>query len=266
MQSSVQPSVQTSPTREETSAGAVLIEARDLAVGYGGTPILEGLSFEVRAGEVFALLGGSGCGKSTLMRHMVGFELPIAGSVQWHVPPAAGLREGAPRFGILFQSGALFGSSTLLQNVALPLERWAGLSGRAVDAVARAKLRLVGLDGFENHFPAEISGGMRKRAGIARALALDPPLLFLDEPSAGLDPVTSADLDELLASLNRDMGTTLVLVTHELASLERLATNSLMLDREARGAIARGDPKELAKSSRDPRVHNFFHPHGRRPQ
>lgn len=260
----MQPSTQTSAPPREPEPGPVLIEARGLAVGFGGTPILEDLTFEVRAGEVFALLGGSGCGKSTLLRHLVGFESPIAGSIEWHVPPIGGLREGAPRFGILFQSGALFGSSTLLQNVALPLERWAGLSGRAVEAVARAKLRLVGLDGFENHFPAEISGGMRKRAGIARALALDPPLLFLDEPSAGLDPVTSADLDELLVSLNRDMGTTLVLVTHELASLRRVATNSLMLDRDARGAIARGDPKELAEISRDPRVHNFFHPHERR--
>lgn len=256
------PATMRAPGQVET-APRPLIEARGLAVGYDNQPILEQLDFDVAAGAVLALLGGSGCGKSTLMRNLVGFDRPIAGSVRWNVTADGGLVQGAPRFGILFQSGALFGSSTLLENVALPLESWTGLPASAIDAVARAKLRLVGLDGFENHFPSEISGGMRKRAGIARALALDPPLLFLDEPSAGLDPITSAEIDELLLLLNGQLGMTLVVVTHELASLHRIATDCLLLDREARGAIARGSPRELADGSRDPRVQRFFHPHAR---
>jgi phospholipid/cholesterol/gamma-HCH transport system ATP-binding protein len=256
--------VTTSATRPDTRAKRVLVEGRGLAVGWGRQAILENVDVEVEEGAVLALLGGSGSGKSTLLRHLVGFEAPLAGEVRWNVAGRPGIPEEAPRFGILFQSGALFGSSTLLQNVALPLERWTDLGPAAIAAVARAKLRLVGLDGFENHLPSEISGGMKKRAGIARALALDPPLLFLDEPSAGLDPVTSAELDELLLTLNRHLGTTLVLVTHELVSLHRVATDCLMLDRDARTVIARGSPGELADTSTDPRVRAFFHPGGRR--
>jgi len=215
------PATMRAPGQVET-APRPLIEARGLAVGYDNQPILEQLDFDVAAGAVLALLGGSGCGKSTLMRNLVGFDRPIAGSVRWNVTADGGLVQGAPRFGILFQSGALFGSSTLLENVALPLESWTGLPASAIDAVARAKLRLV-----------------------------------------GLDPITSAEIDELLLLLNGQLGMTLVVVTHELASLHRIATDCLLLDREARGAIARGSPRELADGSRDPRVQRFFHPHAR---
>ena len=165
---------------------------------------------------------------------------------------------GAPGYGVLFQSGALFGSMTLAQNVALPLNKWTRLDRRAIDTIVRSKLRLVGLEGFENHLPAEISGGMKKRAGIARALALDPPLIFLDEPSAGLDPVSSVDLDQLILTLNHSLGMTTVIVTHELASIFAVAHDCIMVDSGARGIIARGSPTALRDGSADPRVHAFF--------
>jgi phospholipid/cholesterol/gamma-HCH transport system ATP-binding protein len=163
-----------------------------------------------------------------------------------------------PSFGVLFQSSALFGSSTLLQNVLLPLQKWTRLPPDAATAVAMARLRLVGLARFANHLPSEVSGGMRKRAGIARALALDPPILFFDEPSAGLDPVTAAELDELVLSLARALGVTIVLVTHELPSILHVADRCIMLDRAAGGIIARGSPRDLAERSTDPRVQGFF--------
>ena len=239
-----------------------MIEVEGLAIGYGETVLLEGLDFTVPDHDVFAILGGSGSGKSTLLRHLIGLEQPFAGTIRIDgTPPAADA--GAPRYGVMFQSGALFGSMTLAQNVALPLEKWTGLDTVAIDTIVRAKLRLVGLEGFENHLPAEISGGMKKRAGIARAMALDPPLLFLDEPSAGLDPVTSAELDELILTLNHSMGMTTVIVTHELASIFAIAQECILLDRGARGIIARGKPAELRDTSPDPRVRAFFN---RRPQ
>lgn len=244
--------------RNPTPAPPALIEARGLALGWGQTRLLEGLDFDVPAGRTLALIGGSGCGKSTLLRHLIGLEQPLAGEIHWHLPKLAGLAPEAPRAGVLFQSSALFGSLTLIENVALPILRWTAMDETQARTVAAAKLRLVGLDGFDHHLPAEISGGMKKRAGIARALALDPALLMLDEPSAGLDPITSAELDELLLSLKRDLGMTLVLVTHELASLMSLADDALMLDREARGAIAHGPPEQLARDSVDPRVRRFF--------
>ncbi|MEZ5979839.1 MAG: ATP-binding cassette domain-containing protein [Planctomycetota bacterium] len=232
------------------------IVVRDLEVGFGGDPILERVSFEVARGEVFAILGGSGTGKSTLLRHLVGLDRPMSGSITIDgAPPSL---EGRPRHGVLFQSGALFGSMDLLENVSLPLRHWTRLDRRSIETVARAKLRLVGLAGFERHLPAEISGGMKKRAGIARALALDPQLLFLDEPSAGLDPVTSAHMDELIESLNRNLGVTIVVVTHELSSIERVVEHCVLLHRERRGIIADGDPRELAARSSDVRVREFF--------
>jgi phospholipid/cholesterol/gamma-HCH transport system ATP-binding protein len=235
-----------------------VLEVRDLAIGYGGVPLLEEIAFDVARGEVFAILGGSGCGKSTLLRTLIGLQPPLGGRVHFTGigPPAKAMTP--PQFGVLFQSAALFGSWTLLQNVALPLQKWTNLPADAVQAVAMARLRLVGLEGFANHLPSEVSGGMRKRAGIARALALDPPILFFDEPSAGLDPVTSAELDELVLTLSRTLGVTIVLVTHELPSILHIADRCIMLDRDAGGIIARGAPRELAERSADPRVIAFF--------
>jgi len=235
-----------------------VLEVRDLAIGYGSTPLLEEIAFDVPRGEVFAILGGSGCGKSTLLRTLIGLQPPLGGRVHFTGigPPAKAMTP--PQFGVLFQSSALFGSWTLLQNVELPLQKWTRLPADAVQAVAMARLRLVGLEGFAHHLPSEVSGGMRKRAGIARALALDPPILFFDEPSAGLDPITAAELDELVLTLARTLGVTIVLVTHELPSILHIADRCIMLDRDAGGIIARGAPRELAERSTDPRVQAFF--------
>lgn len=233
------------------------ITVSDVAIGFSGRALLEHLDFEVRRGEIFVILGGSGCGKSTLLRHMIGFDKPMRGTILVDGKPPE-LGSGLPGFGVLFQAGALFGSMTLGQNVALPLETWTNLSRADVAEVVRSKLRLVGLGGFENHLPAELSGGMKKRAGIARALALDPPLVFLDEPSAGLDPITSAELDELIMTLSRSLGMTLVIVTHELASIFAIGQRCVMLDREAKGMIALGEPRELRDHGTNPTVAAFF--------
>jgi len=234
-----------------------MIQVDRLTIGYGERVVLENLDFAVPNGQVFAILGDSGCGKSTLLRHLIGLEMPMGGTIR--IAGAPPVQEaGPPTYGVLFQSGALFGSMTLAQNVALPLRKWSDLDPVAIDTIVRAKLRLVGLEGFENHLPAELSGGMKKRAGIARALALDPPLLFLDEPSAGLDPVSSYELDQLLLTLNHSLGMTTVIVTHELQSIFAVADQCIMLDRGARGIIARGHPATLRDTSEDPRVHAFF--------
>ena len=237
------------------------LAVRDLSVGWGGRPILEHVNFEVRRGEVFVVLGGSGCGKSTVLRHIVGLAAPMAGSIE--TPGLGDIEasrrgEAPPPFGFMFQAGALFGSRTLLQNVAVPLLAWTDLPEEAIAAVARGRLAEVGLDGFENHMPSEISGGMRKRAAIARALALDPPLLLLDEPSAGLDPVTSAELDHTILSISRRLRTTIMVVTHELPSIFAIADRCVMLDRKARGVVACGDPRVLRDTSDLPIVRNFF--------
>jgi phospholipid/cholesterol/gamma-HCH transport system ATP-binding protein len=237
---------------------AIVLQARDLAIGYGSEVLLDEIAFDVQRGEVFAVLGGSGCGKSTLLRTLIGLQEPLAGRVHFRGigPPAKAMTP--PQFGVLFQSSALLGSWTLLQNVELPLRKWTALPPDAATAVAMARLRLVGLDRFAHHLPSEVSGGMKKRAGIARALALDPPILFLDEPSAGLDPVTAGDLDELILTLARGLGVTIVMVTHELTSILAVADQCIMLDREAGGVIARGAPRDLAERSADQRVRAFF--------
>ncbi len=237
-----------------------MIAVRDLSIGYEGTVLLHGLTFDVPAGDIFIILGGSGCGKSTLLRHLIGLEPPLAGSIEYACTPP-GVRRLGPTFGVLFQSGALLGSMTLAQNVALPLQKWTRLDEAAIDTIVRAKLRLVGLEGYENHLPAEISGGMKKRAGIARAMALDPPLLFLDEPSAGLDPVSSAELDDLILALNASLGMTMVIVSHELQSIFAIGRHCIMLDKQAGGIIASGNPVDLREHSTDPRVVAFFNRH-----
>jgi phospholipid/cholesterol/gamma-HCH transport system ATP-binding protein len=237
---------------------AKVLEVRDLAIGYGGQVLLEEIAFDVARGEVFAILGGSGCGKSTLLRTLIGLQEPLAGRVHFKGVGTPAQAMTPPQFGVLFQSSALLGSWSLLQNVALPLQKWTRLPPDAVDAVALARLRLVGLDHAAHLLPSEVSGGMRKRAGIARALALDPPILFLDEPSAGLDPVTAAELDELILTLARGLGVTIVMVTHELPSLLQVADQCVMLDRAAGGIIVRGAPRELAERATDPRVVAFF--------
>jgi phospholipid/cholesterol/gamma-HCH transport system ATP-binding protein len=234
-----------------------VIEVEKLSIGWGDTILMENLDFAVPSGDVFAILGASGSGKSTLLRHLIGLETPKAGTIR--VRGADGtVGESRPAFGVLFQSGALFGSMTVGENVALPLREWTELDDASIDAIVRGKLALVGLGGFERHLPAEISGGMKKRAGIARALALDPPVIFLDEPSAGLDPVSSVELDSLIRTLADSVGVTVVVVTHELQSIFAVAKHCILLDRDAKGIIARGDPRELRDHSKDPRVSRFL--------
>jgi phospholipid/cholesterol/gamma-HCH transport system ATP-binding protein len=242
---------------------APAIEVDNLACGYDGTVVLKNVSFTVKRGEIFFIIGGSGCGKSTLLRNLVGLNTPAAGTVKFlgqsFTDADTVARRGMLKtFGMLFQSGALWSSLTLRQNVALPLEEYTTLSGAEIDEVAALKLGQVGLGGFEDHFPAEISGGMKKRAGLARALALDPAIVFFDEPSAGLDPVTSRKLDELILQVRDNFGTTIVVVSHELASIFSIADRVIMLDRAEQGIIAEGRPLDLAANSRDPRVSEFL--------
>jgi phospholipid/cholesterol/gamma-HCH transport system ATP-binding protein len=240
-----------------------MIDAGGVTKSFGPRPILRGIDLRVETGETLVIIGGSGCGKSTLLRHMVGLNTPTAGAVKFLGQPftetdTAGRRALLRTFGMLFQSGALWSSLTLRQNVSLPLEEYTTLAPRELEELATLKLAQVGLSGFEDYYPAEISGGMRKRAGLARALALDPAIVFFDEPSAGLDPVTSRKLDELILQVRETFGTTIVVVSHELASIFAIADRVIMLDRGEQGIIAEGRPRELALNSRDPRVTEFL--------
>jgi phospholipid/cholesterol/gamma-HCH transport system ATP-binding protein len=240
----------------------VAVAVRGLTIGWGDVTLIEDISFSVAPGEIFAILGGSGSGKSTLLRYLIGLETPAKGEIDLAGHGAPDLDGGLPPFGVMFQGGALFGSMTVLENVALPLEEWTRLSIADIDLIAGAKLRLVGLGDAANKLPAEISGGMTKRAAIARALALDPSIVFFDEPGAGLDPVTALELDELIVTLARSSGLTVLMVTHELGSVFRVADRCLLLDKETRSVLALGDPRVL-RDSDDPRIREFFDPASR---
>lgn len=239
------------------------IVVRDLTMAYGSRVIQRDLNFTVNRGDVFIIMGGSGCGKSTLMRHLVGLQRPARGEVLygktsfWQIPDEE--RDAMMRsWGVLYQGGALWSSMTLAENCALPLEEYTDLEPRRIREIVSLKLALVGLAGFEEYYPSEISGGMKKRAGIARAMALDPEVLFLDEPSAGLDPISASLLDRLILELKDGLGTTVVVVTHELASIFAIGTNSVFLDADAKTQIAAGSPRDLLAHPPSPTVYSFL--------
>jgi len=249
--------------QEEGKQKEAHIEVQDLTMAYGDFVVMRDLNFTIKKGEVFIIMGGSGCGKSTLLRHLIGLMAPAKGKVLydgesfWDAEPQERDRM-MKRFGVLYQSGALWSSMTLAENVSIPLEEYTDLNSSQIKELVSLKLSLVALAGFEEFYPSEISGGMRKRAGLARAMALDPDILFFDEPSAGLDPVSARRLDDLILELKDSLDTTVVVVTHELASIFAIADNSVFLDPDTRTMLATGNPKTLLEESKDPRIHTFL--------
>jgi phospholipid/cholesterol/gamma-HCH transport system ATP-binding protein len=250
-------------TSERTSTGTPHITVRNLTMAYGSFVLMREINFKVSHGDIFIIMGGSGCGKSTLLRHLIGLKEPATGEIFYddmnftHADPIDREKK-LRRFGVLYQSGALWSSMTLAENIGLPLGEFTDLKPSQIREIAALKLALVGLAGFEDFYPSEISGGMQKRAGLARAMALDPEILFFDEPSAGLDPISSSLLDELILEIRNSLGATIVVVTHELASIFAIGNNSVFLDAESRVQIASGDPNKLLAQSEDPRVRQFL--------
>jgi phospholipid/cholesterol/gamma-HCH transport system ATP-binding protein len=248
---------------KDSMAEEPIIAVNHLDMGYGSFLLMRDLTFTVNKGDIFIIMGGSGSGKSTLLKILIGLKEPLSGQVFyndvsfWETDPEG--RQGImKRFGILYQSGALWSSMTLAENVILPLEQYTDLSPGQMREIASFKLSLVGLAGFEDFYPSELSGGMIKRAGIARAMALDPDILFFDEPSAGLDPISARLLDDLILDLRDSLGTTIVVVTHELASIFIIGNNSIFLNVDSRTMTASGDPKKLLAESKDPTVRRFL--------
>ena len=240
-----------------------VIEAKDLTVGYGDFDLLKNANYTVNKGDIFIIMGGSGCGKSSMLRVLTGLLPPKKGTVIINGVdvvdgPEDKIQKIREKSGILYQSGALFSSMTLAENIALPLEQYSDYSPQTIKELASLKLALVGLKGFDDFYPSEISGGMKKRAGLARALALDPDILYFDEPSAGLDPISSHNLDELIIELNQSLGTTIVVVTHELASIFAIGNNSIFLDAATKSILARGNPKELLKNPPNEEIYEFL--------
>lgn len=245
----------------DTNGPAITVDRVTMA--FGENVVQRNVSFAVRRGEVFVIMGGSGCGKSTMLRAMIGLVRPAAGELFYDGQPfwtADDEHRSATqrRLGILFQSGALWSSLTLAENVGLPLGQYTTLEANEIAEIVALKLSLVGLRGFEDFYPSEISGGMKKRAGLARAIALDPDILFFDEPSAGLDPISSKRLDDLILELRDALGATIIVVTHELASIFAIADNSVFLDAETRTAIAHGNPRQLLRECENPKVREFL--------
>lgn len=239
------------------------IEIKDLTMAYGSFLIQKDLTFNINRGDIFIIMGGSGCGKSTLLRHLVGLKAPARGTIAYHGVSFWDVTEEErarlmQKIGVMYQSGALWSSMTLAENIAIPIERYTTLCRSEIAEVVSLKMALVGLAGFEDYYPSEISGGMRKRAALARAMALDPDILFFDEPSAGLDPISAKLLDDLILELRNSLGATVVVVTHELASIFAIGNNSVFLDPETKTMIAQGDPNDLLNNCPDPKVRKFL--------